>query len=142
MDLGPYDVQFSDSGYQAEPTLENVVSVIIAVTPEIEAIVSLETIPHEIEFDELMRYTKHMYFSELARLYRQGASLISGPHGHIINGRPGFEMVFTFPQTLAVVVGFWLEGDDTIFIFAKAPNDSNLRDKIFTLAQNIIVTPI
>jgi hypothetical protein len=137
----PYDVRIPESGYQVEPTAQNVVSVIIAGTPEIKSTVSLEEISRETEPAGLLRYAKSLYLSELASLRGQGASLIGGPNELSISGRPGFEITFAFTQTSIVVVGFWLEEDDAIFIFAKAPKDSNLRDKIRTLAQNITVNP-
>jgi hypothetical protein len=139
MNLGPYDVKFSGIEYQAEPTFEKVISVMMEGTPSITATMSLEEIQSETNLNGLLKYAKQIYSSELAPLRAEGASLSGGNAELRINGRHGFEISFSFPQTMVYVIGFWLNGNDAIFIFAKAPKESNLRERIITMARNIIV---
>jgi len=139
MDFGPYDVRFPVDGYQIEQMMENVVSVKITDAPDAKAFVSLEKISRDADLECLMKYAEVVYSSEFRILDAQGAAISRGDIGLVINGCPGFDIIYSYWESTAYFIGFWLAGNDAISIFAVAPKECDIKDRLHALANNIEV---
>jgi hypothetical protein len=138
--LGPYEV-ILDCDDCDVVTNDNIAVIKIKDHPDINMFVS--KVPRRTDRDVLWRDTVINDTSgtiwKMLDISTSSMAAISDVKPKIlVGGRPGFSVSVANQGLTAYRVGYWLEGDDAISVFASSPNGSTLKNEIIDILTNHI----
>jgi len=143
LNLGTYQIQIDETRFDFEQPHKSIVVVTAKDNPIFRAFIYVGELRRGLDRDDLGRGTVS-YQPSSAAIHRMQALSDMASIADIqpkldVFGHPGFYVFVTTQERIAYRIGFWLDGDDALNIFADFPPNNNLRDEINALVRTIQV---